>query len=903
MFSISFSLGTVFAIDTEVTVNGCTIELDTVAFCSDREDVNSMSLTVVHSLIDKYDISVDDIGRLEIGTATMMHGCESISRTLMNFFIDIGNTELEGSTSMDSYHGGTTALYHALHWVDSSAWDGRFALVVTVDVADYIDSPHELRSGCGAVAMLIGRDAPLSISLKTKVTRTSKLHEISEVGELNSRIYEKSYLEALGRCYTHFVDKVEHLRQTGHIEVTSPENVDHFIFDCSHVELLRKSFNSVANLGRKRSIRGSHEHTAYNINKSSTESIDPGVWNGEKVLSSYLLSRCIGNTNTASLYMNLANLVSLLGSSINGESIILFSYGAGIASMFSICPRHTGNKFTLSRMQVCLNIFQRLSSRLSCCHRTKNLALICNEASHVHVPYDPKFPVSHLHNNTYFLKSITPSNRRVYERLHRQNLGTNLRHRYEDITLPQSAIIDIESYIYPEGHRSTPGHMPMGRNSYKMLNKSEVESVREDEHTFSKGLTRNKTYVWASGRPNVNVVVTGVAAALPGRHSSVFKPGVDSIQRIIDGENFITEIPENVKVDMLDKNVVQVRKNKDGTVSRIPIVTFDEGINLCASIGEFDLTVYGVSASIVNTMDRSEQVAVAAGLEALKDAGMVSGIGEGMNGWVLPDYLQNSTGVVYATSFPALDAAIEEVSKYFMTKSFDTRKIQEIIGSLRNRLSDAYDVSSLSSEAERALQDLEKFVSSSNESMSRYEFDRKFLFRVLVLGNAQLAQIIKARGPNMQTNAACAGATQAVALAYDMIQVGRAERMIIIAGDNASSDNLMPWLGNGFRALGAATSCANVKLAALPFDKRRTGMILGSGGIGMILESEEGAKRRHYSGQNPHRVEPFRCRLLGTLISNSAYHGASMDMKHISQEMERFIGSIEKEHGITRRYK
>ena len=42
-------------------------------------------------------------------------------------------------------------------------------------------------------------------------------------------------------------------------------------------------------------------------------------------------------------------------------------------------------------------------------------------------------------------------------------------------------------------------------------------------------------------------------------------------------------------------------------------------------------------------------------------------------------------------------------------------------------------------------------------SLEPYEFDRKFLFRVLVLGNAQLAQIIKARGPNMQTNAACAG--------------------------------------------------------------------------------------------------------------------------------------------------
>ena len=54
------------------------------------------------------------------------------------------------------------------------------------------------------------------------------------------------------------------------------------------------------------------------------------------------------------------------------------------------------------------------------------------------------------------------------------------------------------------------------------------------------------------------------------------------------------------------------------------------------------------------------------------------------------------------------------------------------------------------------------------------------------------------------------GATQAIALAYDMIQVGRAERMVVIAGDNASSDNLMPWLGNGFRALGAATICSDL---------------------------------------------------------------------------------------------
>jgi 3-oxoacyl-(acyl-carrier-protein) synthase len=188
--------------------------------------------------------------------------------------------------------------------------------------------------------------------------------------------------------------------------------------------------------------------------------------------------------------------------------------------------------------------------------------------------------------------------------------------------------------------------------------------------------------------------------------------------------------------------------------------------------------------------------------------------------------------------------------------------------------------------------------------MTSYQFDRKFLFRVLVLGNAQLAQIIKARGPNMQTNAACAGATQAIALAYDMIQVGRAERVIVIAGDNASSDNLLPWLGNGFRSLGAATVCSDLALASRPFHPDRSGMILGSGGIGMVLESEDGARRRMQArvstttGGTQQRA--FRCRLLSTLVSNSAFHGAAMDREHIAAEMERFVSSIEQQYHISR---
>ena len=53
-------------------------------------------------------------------------------------------------------------------------------------------------------------------------------------------------------------------------------------------------------------------------------------------------------------------------------------------------------------------------------------------------------------------------------------------------------------------------------------------------------------------------------------------------------------------------------------------------------------------------------------------------------------------------------------------------------------------------------------------------------------------------------------------MAQDMLISGRADRVVVVAGDNASGSTLMPWLGSGFRALGAATTQAAVEDAALP---------------------------------------------------------------------------------------
>lgn len=885
-----------------------------MAFTGDHEDINSIALTVVHSLLEKYQISPGDIGRLEIGTETLIDKSKSTKTVLMSLFSESGNTDIEGATVVNACYGGTAALLNALAWVDSSAWDGRYAIVVAGDIAVYADGPARPTGGCGSVAMLIGRDAPLAIDIMTRTTHATNVWDFfkpnmdSEYPEVNGALSQTCYLRALDDCYTRFVQKQ---KKSYDIDRTV-DSTDHFLFHSPYNKLVQKSFARLLfqdmKMGKSPLVEGMDKFMSMAIEKTYEDkdletklkdiSVAPYK---EKVAPGCTISQLVGNTYTASVYLNLANLVSHYGDSLVNKSVVLFSYGSGaLASMFQLNPRKAEGvtKFSLSLMQQQLNIASRLSDREELQPAALTEALQARESSHGVNPFKPSFMIDRVFPGTYYIDNINSNYERIYVRKPTNAprlIGGPLFRISTTNTSNEDDGFLVESPIDISNSPSTK------HSNGKHIDAPTINTVTSSDDSAA-GIRRNTTYVWASGRPNVRVVITGVAAATPGLTGS-FTPGVHNIHRILQGESCISPLPDFVKDNMLEKNVVELIKAKDGSTVKKTLRTYDESINLRASLGQVDLTHYGVAESIVNTMDRAVQVAVAAGLEALKDAGIVHGDGDGTSGWILPPSMQETTGVVYATSFPALDAAIGEVSKYFSTKSVSNQRVSSIIESLRARLEKA--VGKLSSDTEDALNSLQSLADEvspiADSNIKDYEFDRKFLFKMLVLGNAQLAQIIKARGPNMQTNAACAGSTQAVAIAYDLIQVGRAERMIVIAGDNASSDTLMPWLGNGFRALGAATKCAQVELAALPFDARRSGMILGAGGIGMVLESEEGANRRYsMAPKNPLRPAAYRCRLIGTLFSNSAYHGASLDRHHIAHEFERFIASVEKEQGISR---
>ena len=66
------------------------------------------------------------IGRLEVGTETIIDKSKSVKTVLMQLFEDSGNHDVEGIDTTNACYGGTAALFNALSWIESSSWDGKF---------------------------------------------------------------------------------------------------------------------------------------------------------------------------------------------------------------------------------------------------------------------------------------------------------------------------------------------------------------------------------------------------------------------------------------------------------------------------------------------------------------------------------------------------------------------------------------------------------------------------------------------------------------------------------------------------------------------------------------------------------------------------------------------------------
>lgn len=328
---------------------------DGLAITGDAEDVNSLCLTVVHSLLEKYEIKPHEVGRVEVGTETLVDKSKSTKTILMDLFP--GNTDIEGATVVNACYGGTAALLNAFMWCESEWWDGRYAIVVAADIAAYAKGPARPTCGAGAVAVLIGRDAPLAFQPRERTTHAANVWDFFkpdhtvEYPTVDGALSQVCYYQALEDVYHRYCEKMEKI----HTESFSAESPDYMVFHAPYNKLVQKSYARLFLLDARRKHGMQIEDSAHPLAPWLSQPIEDTYAdkNLEKVLKGIseksfnqrlsdanAASKAIGNTYTASVFIGLCSLVDRVGSRgelTPGKTITVFSYGSGaLASMYSL---------------------------------------------------------------------------------------------------------------------------------------------------------------------------------------------------------------------------------------------------------------------------------------------------------------------------------------------------------------------------------------------------------------------------------------------------------------------------------------------------------------------------------------------------------------------------------------
>ena len=127
----------------------------------------------------------------------------------------------------------------------------------------------------------------------------------------------------------------------------------------------------------------------------------------------------------------------------------------------------------------------------------------------------------------------------------------------------------------------------------------------------------------------------------------------------------------------------------------------------------------------------------------------------------------------------------------------------------------------------------------------------------MAAGNVSIAFGLKGKSLNVVT--ACATGTNSIGEAFRTIQYGDAD--IMVAGGTEGS--ITPIGVSGFAALTALSSCEDPTRCSIPFDKNRSGFVMGEGSGVVILEELEHAKARGAK---------IYAEVLGYGCSSDAYH-------------------------------
>ncbi|XP_026074969.1 hydroxymethylglutaryl-CoA synthase, cytoplasmic-like isoform X2 [Carassius auratus] len=424
-----------------------------MGFCSDREDISSLCLTVVQRLMERSGLSYDSVGRLEVGTETIIDKSKSSKTVLMQLFQESGNTDVEGVDTTNACYGGTAALFNAVNWVESSSWDGRYALVVAGDIAVYASGSARPTGGAGAVAMLVGPNAPLAFERGLRGTHMQHAYDfykpdmVSEYPVVDGKLSIQCYLSALDRCYSVYRNKIHGQWQRGqHSQLQTPskgldkrcslEDFGFMVFHSPYCKLVQKSLARLmlndflchpspdtesgpfSGLDAFRDVKIEDTYFDRDVEKAFLKASSEAFEN--KTKASLLISNQNGNMYTPSVYGCLASVLAQhTPQQLAGQRIGVFSYGSGFAAtLYSIkvTPDATPGSALDKLVSSLCDLQARLDSRKKVSPHVFAQNMKLREETHYLANYTPQGPVEDLFPGTWYLTRVDEKHRRQYSR-------------------------------------------------------------------------------------------------------------------------------------------------------------------------------------------------------------------------------------------------------------------------------------------------------------------------------------------------------------------------------------------------------------------------------------------------------------------------------------------------------
>lgn len=357
-----------------------------MAMVDTNQDPACMAANACLRLMERDNLSPKSIGRLYVATESSLDESKAMNSDVIGML-----EQIYGDDSFDHCGGieckfacvsGSYALYDNSNWIRAGESEGKSAIVVVSDIAKYdLGSSGEYTQGAGAVAMLVN-DNPRVLQFDPKVTSTSIKNEYDfyrpfgkETPIVHGQYSNLLYMIQVKKALMTYKEKA---LSTGLIKLKDGETIlDYIDFLNMHLPYSNMGKKALAYLLRHewrklprwkniidkmemeepvpKDPRGTIESVLadsefmtkdHEFTKKFTKTEEFQEVYDQKLASSLIASKMIGNLYTASLYLGFRSCLEFefqKGTDLEGKRVGFGSYGSGSSAMvFSgvILPRY-----------------------------------------------------------------------------------------------------------------------------------------------------------------------------------------------------------------------------------------------------------------------------------------------------------------------------------------------------------------------------------------------------------------------------------------------------------------------------------------------------------------------------------------------------------------------------------